>query len=41
MDRRTFIGGVAFGLLVVPLASLAQQVGKVYRMGMLETTPMQ
>lgn len=40
MDRRTFIGGVAFGLLVVPLASLAQQVGKVYRVGMLETTPM-
>jgi putative tryptophan/tyrosine transport system substrate-binding protein len=40
MDRRTFIGGVAFGLLVAPLASLAQQVGKVYRVGMLETTPM-
>jgi len=40
MDRRTFIGGVAFGLVVVPLASLAQQVGKVYRVGMLETTPM-
>jgi putative ABC transport system substrate-binding protein len=40
MDRRTFIGGVAFGLLVVPLASLARQVGKVYRVGMLETTPM-
>ncbi len=40
MDRRTFIGSVAFGLLVVPLASLAQQVGKVYRVGMLETTPM-
>ena len=40
MDRRTFIGSVAFGLLVVPLASLAQQAGKVYRVGMLETTPM-
>jgi putative ABC transport system substrate-binding protein len=40
MDRRTFIGSVAFGLLVVPLALLAQQVGKVYRVGMLETTPM-
>jgi putative ABC transport system substrate-binding protein len=38
MDRRTFIGSVGFGLLVVPLASLAQQVGKVYRVGMLETT---
>ncbi len=40
MDRRAFIGSVAFGLLVLPLASLAQQVGKVYRVGMLETTPM-
>jgi putative ABC transport system substrate-binding protein len=40
MDRRAFTGSVAFGLLVVPLASLAQQVGKVYRVGMLETTPM-
>ena len=40
MDRRAFIGGVAFGLLVVPLASVAQQVGRVYRVGMLETTPM-
>ena len=40
MDRRTFIGSVAFGLFVVPVASLAQQVGKVYRVGMLETTPM-
>ena len=39
MDRRTFIGSVTFGLLVVPLASVAQQVGKVYRVGMLETTP--
>jgi hypothetical protein len=33
MDRRKFIGSIAFGLLVVPLASLAQQVGKVYRVG--------
>jgi putative ABC transport system substrate-binding protein len=40
MDRRKFIGSVAFGLLVAPLASLAQQVGKVYHVGMLETTPM-
>jgi putative ABC transport system substrate-binding protein len=40
MDRRRFIGTVAFGLLVVPLASHAQQVGKVYRVGMLETTSM-
>jgi putative ABC transport system substrate-binding protein len=39
MDRRTFIGHVAFGLLAVPFASLAQQVGKIYRVGMLETTP--
>jgi len=40
IDRRAFIGSVAFGLLVLPLASLAQQVGKVYRVGMLETAPM-
>ena len=39
MDRRTFIGRVAFGLLAAPFASLAQQVGKLYRVGMLETTP--
>jgi putative ABC transport system substrate-binding protein len=39
MDRRTFIGSVAGGLLTVPLAARAQPVGKVYRMGILETIP--
>ena len=39
MDRRTFIGGVAGGLLVAPLAARAQQVAKVYRIGILETIP--
>jgi putative ABC transport system substrate-binding protein len=39
MDRRTFIGGIATGLLAAPLAAPAQQVGKVYRIGILETIP--
>ena len=39
MDRRTFIGGVAGGLLAAPLAARAQQVGKIYRIGILETIP--
>jgi hypothetical protein len=39
MDRRTFIGRLAFGLIAAAFASLAQQAGKVYRIGMLETTP--
>ena len=39
MDRRTFIGSVAGGLLTVPLAARAQPVGKVYRIGILETIP--
>jgi len=39
MDRRTFIGRVAGGLLTAPLAARAQQVGKVYRIGILETIP--
>ena len=34
MDRRTFMGRVALGLLAVPLAT-AQQAGKVYRIGFL------
>ena len=38
MDRRTFIGGVAAGLLAAPLAALAQQA-KVYRIGILEPIP--
>ena len=39
MDRRTFIGRVAGGLLAAPLAAEAQQAGKVYRIGILETIP--
>ena len=39
MDRRTFIGGVAGGLLAAPLAARAQQAGKVYRIGILEAIP--
>lgn len=39
MDRRTFIGGIAGALLAAPLAAPAQQVGKVYRIGILETIP--
>ena len=37
MDRRTFIGSVASGVLVVSLHSYAQPQGKVWRIGMLET----
>jgi putative ABC transport system substrate-binding protein len=39
MNRRTFIGSVAGGLLAAPLAAWAQQVGKIYRIGILETIP--
>ncbi|MDR6536272.1 ABC transporter substrate-binding protein [Variovorax soli] len=39
MDRRTFIGGVAGGLVGTPLAARAQQLGKIYRIGLLETIP--
>ncbi len=39
MDRRAFIGGVMGGLLAAPLAARAQQVGKVYRIGILEPIP--
>ena len=39
MDRRTFIGRLAGGLLAAPLAARAQQVGKVYRIGILEAIP--
>ena len=38
MDRRMFIG-VAGGLLAAPFAAPAQQVGKVYRIGILEAIP--
>jgi len=39
MDRRTFIGFVGGALLAVPLDTHAQQVGKVYRIGILEAIP--
>jgi putative ABC transport system substrate-binding protein len=39
MKRRTFLAMVSGSLLVVPLAAGAQQVGKVYRIGILETIP--
>jgi putative ABC transport system substrate-binding protein len=39
VDRRTFIGGVAGGLLAAPLGARAQHVGKVYRVGILEPIP--
>ena len=39
MDRRMFIGCVTGGLLAAPLAARAQQVGKVYRIGILEAIP--
>ena len=35
MDRRTFLGTLAGGLLAAPLAVEAQQAGKVYRVGIL------
>ena len=39
MDRRRFIGTIASGLLVVPLAAKAQQAGKVFRIGYLGSAP--
>jgi len=39
VDRRTFIGSVASALLAAPLAAHAQQAGKVFRIGILETIP--
>jgi putative ABC transport system substrate-binding protein len=39
MDRRAFIGGVGAGLIATPLALRAQQAGRIYRIGLLETVP--
>jgi putative ABC transport system substrate-binding protein len=39
MDRRTFIGTLAGGLVAPPLAAEAQQTGKVYRVGFLWDSP--
>jgi len=38
LDRRRFIAALTGGLLAAPLAAEAQTAGKVYRIGMLETT---
>jgi putative tryptophan/tyrosine transport system substrate-binding protein len=35
MDRRTFISGVAFGVFAASRTAIAQQTGKVYRIGFL------
>jgi len=40
MDRRTFISGFTFGLLAAPLAAEAQPAGRVYRIGILESSPL-
>jgi len=37
MNRRTFFCGLTLGTLALPLTAEAQQAGKVYRLGMLET----
>jgi putative tryptophan/tyrosine transport system substrate-binding protein len=37
LERRTFMALVSGGLLAVPLATEAQQAGKVYRLGILST----
>lgn len=39
MDRRAFISSVVGSLLAVPIVARAQQVGRVYRIGMLESIP--
>ena len=38
MHRRTFIGGVASGVLATSLGSFAQQHGRVWRVGVLDTS---
>jgi ABC-type uncharacterized transport system substrate-binding protein len=37
VNRRTFVGTLALGLLAAPLAVEAQQAGKVVRIGLLST----
>ena len=40
MDRRSFLGTLASGLLAAPLAARAQAVGKVYRVGLMAISPL-
>jgi putative ABC transport system substrate-binding protein len=40
MDRRSFLGIAALGVLARPLATEAQQAGKVFRIGLLGTVPL-
>src|SRR5262245_57211053 len=35
MDRRAFLGALASGFLAAPLAASAQEVRKIYRIGLL------
>src|SRR5262249_61937727 len=39
MDRRTFIGALAGGLLAAPVAAEGQQPRKVWRIGLILVTP--
>ena len=39
MERRTFIGALAGGLLATAFAARAQQAAKIYRIGILESIP--
>jgi putative ABC transport system substrate-binding protein len=39
MNRRAFLGGLALGSVVVPLAAEAQPTGKIPRIGVLVTGP--
>lgn len=39
MERRTFMAMIAGSLFAVPLVAEAQPAGKVWRIGMLDTTP--
>jgi hypothetical protein len=38
IDRRTFLGTLVGSFLAAPLAAEAQEVGRVYRVGLIFTT---